>query len=395
MAFLQFEAIKQIHIEITNRCNAACPMCARNRFGVASNPNLASAELSFDDCQRIFDKDLCAQVELVMFCGCYGDPIVANATLPTIQYLKENGVDAIEMFTNGSARDEKWWRELGTQMTGSNDRVVFSIDGLANTNHLYRKGTNFEKIMCNVRAYIGAGGKARWDFLVFQHNQHQIETAQKLATEMGFVGFRLRKTSRFSIPHSSVTSFRVPVYNKWSPELEEMSLTYEKGMPVSIEPDYWLEQPDDPALQNNDSTEKLQGILKDYSDFDTYLNTTTINCIYKNKFQRLFIGPDAKLWPCSYFYGDLHTHNKRHRYREDSVQKVLDVYGHTFNDLRQIPLKEILEHRWFAEYLTDSWSNGLQDKGNPRLLKCARTCGERFSPILSQTQDVALPNIKA
>ena len=33
--------------------------------------------------------------------------------------------------------------------------------------------------------YIKAGGVARWEFLVFKHNQHQIEEARQLANELG------------------------------------------------------------------------------------------------------------------------------------------------------------------------------------------------------------------
>ena len=49
--------------------------------------------------------------------------------------------------------------------------------------------------MENAEAYLKAGGIARWDFIVFKHNEHQVEQAEALAKKMGFKQFRIRKTS--------------------------------------------------------------------------------------------------------------------------------------------------------------------------------------------------------
>ena len=51
--------------------------------------------------------------------------------------------------------------------------------------------------MQSAQAFINAGGRAEWDFLVFRHNEHQVESARKLAKEMGFAKFYVRKTGRF------------------------------------------------------------------------------------------------------------------------------------------------------------------------------------------------------
>ena len=53
--------------------------------------------------------------------------------------------------------------------------VWFAIDGLEDTHSIYRQGTNWKKIIDNVMTFVDAGGKARWDMLVFQHNEHQVE----------------------------------------------------------------------------------------------------------------------------------------------------------------------------------------------------------------------------
>ena len=54
--------------------------------------------------------------------------------------------------------------------------------------------------MENAKAFINAGGIARWDFIAFAHNEHQIEEAKALAEQMGFVKFRYKKSNRYVIP---------------------------------------------------------------------------------------------------------------------------------------------------------------------------------------------------
>ena len=99
----------------------------------------------------------------------------------------------LQMHTNGSARLESWWKELATLKV----KVVFGIDGLEDTHALYRISTDFNTVMKNAKTYIEAGGDARWDMLVFQHNQHQLETCEQLSRDMDFKGFNFKHTTRF------------------------------------------------------------------------------------------------------------------------------------------------------------------------------------------------------
>ena len=74
---------------------------------------------------------------------------------------------------------------------------MFSIDGLEDTNHIYRVGVQFEKVIQNAKAYIDAGASAHWDMLVFDHNKHQVEQCKQLADKMGFTWFRSKETDRW------------------------------------------------------------------------------------------------------------------------------------------------------------------------------------------------------
>ena len=97
------------------------------------------------------------------------------------------------MNTNGGARKPEWWAQLAKVV----NHVTFSIDGLGITNAIYRKGVKWKNVTDNVKEFINAGGKAKWDYLVFEHNEHQIELAKQLSRELGFVEFRPKATNRY------------------------------------------------------------------------------------------------------------------------------------------------------------------------------------------------------
>ena len=78
--------------------------------------------------------------------------------------------------------------------------IVFGSDGLSDTNHIYGRNTQWKFIMDSARTFIDAGGQAIWDFIVFEHNQHQVEKARTLSATLGF--------SKFNIPLVRMVIFR-------------------------------------------------------------------------------------------------------------------------------------------------------------------------------------------
>ena len=186
---------KIIHYEPTSRCNAACPMCARNTNGEGCVVPLQDLSLELFKTQV---SDCIDQLEKVFFCGAVGDPCADKTLLDKISWIKQQRKDiVIGINTNGSIRNPNWWTQCGELLDGIYDYVVFSIDGLEDTNHIYRVGVQFKKIMENAQAYIDTGASAHWDMLVFDHNKHQIEQCKRLADSMGFTWFRSKETDRW------------------------------------------------------------------------------------------------------------------------------------------------------------------------------------------------------
>lgn len=192
---LTLRDIKVLHLEPTDVCQAACPMCARE-----TDSNFQKNQqhhLDMHKIMQVFDEDCIAALDKMFMCGNYGDPAAGKYTLNIYQQFRNiNKNITLGMNTNGALQNAVWWAELGRIFDQPQDYAVFSIDGLSDTNEIYRKNVNWSKLMQNAQSFINAGGSAHWDMLVYRHNQHQVDQCQQLAKDMGFKWFRAKVSKR-------------------------------------------------------------------------------------------------------------------------------------------------------------------------------------------------------
>jgi hypothetical protein len=189
--------VKVLHVEPTTVCQAACPQCDRENLQLYTSAN--ACELSLQQIQKLVPEHFVKQLDKMFMCGNFGEPAAAKQCLEIFKYFKDVNPDiTLGLNTNGGVRNASWWQSLAKIMTGVYDYTVFSIDGLNDTNHIYRRNVSWQKVMENSQAFIDAGGSAHWDMLIFEHNQHQVELAQQLADSMGFSWFRAKVSKRFS-----------------------------------------------------------------------------------------------------------------------------------------------------------------------------------------------------
>ncbi len=189
----------RFHIEVTDKCNAACPMCQRVVHLDHCKTNydkVQKIELTLADFEEHFDDAFCAKVDEVEFGGGLGDAPAASQFLEICDHLTTRGVRVL-ISSNGSLRSTDWWRELGHVMRRNDSFLELHVDGLADTNPLYRVNTYFDKIMANAEAYMATGAVAEWHYILFKHNEHQAEEARQLSRAMGFRKFVLIDTIRF------------------------------------------------------------------------------------------------------------------------------------------------------------------------------------------------------
>lgn len=355
----RYDQIETVHLEITSRCNASCPMCGRNKLGGLDNESLPLRELTLDQIKTIFSENFVKQIKRLYMCGNFGDPIVANDTLEVFSWLREiNPEIRLGLHTNGSARTTEWWKMLGRILNQKWDYVKFGLDGLEDTNHVYRRGTIWKKIMDNTSAFISAGGKAHWEFIVFRHNEHQIDDARRLAERMGFVQFRTKKTGRFFSNTRMEGKDRQEVMDRTG----------------SIE--YYLEPPTLVEYQN-DGLAKEQSLIDQYGSMVDYLDRTNIKCkVLEDK--SIYISAEGLAMPCCWTANQLYVWYMPHR--KGQIWDLID------NDTKNVSalehdLQSIVEGKYFSR-ISDSWSKPSVSDG--KLKVCAKTCGIGFDPFSEQ-----------
>ena len=354
-----YEDIRTIHLEITQKCQAACPMCDRNMNGKGINPHINLNELKLDDCKKIFTPSFIAQLKKMYMCGNLGDPIVADDTLEVFEYFRQHNPNIwLNMHTNGGAKKPDWWKQLA-KVIGENGDVTFSVDGLKDTNHLYRQNVNWDIVDQSMRAYIEGGGKVRWDYLIFDHNQHQVKEAEQYAKSIGVYKFQSKKTGRF-ISASSEKKDQHQAVNR-------------KGKETTL-----LKKPDE-KYQNKELS-KQELLIQKYGSMDKYYDKASIWCKVKDE-GSLYISAEGLALPCCWTAGRMY----KWWHKDPKVEQIwnyIDSAGGKQNlDATQYGLEQVFKSGIFDQ-IEQSWNIDGCDNG--KLKVCAMKCGTGFDPFTSQ-----------
>lgn len=198
----RYHAVRKLHLELTSRCQVACPMCARNLSGGRTRDNIRETEIVLGDVARWFDDSFLARLSSVLLCGNFGDPIVARDCLPIVEHIRaRNPAARIAMNTNGSARPPEFW----TRLAALGVRVTFAIDGATEASHArYRRGASLARVLGNARIFSDAGGASACDMLLFAHNDGEVAEVRRLARAAGIRRMTVKATNRFAGPEHPV-----------------------------------------------------------------------------------------------------------------------------------------------------------------------------------------------
>lgn len=336
---LTLDQIARVHVELTTRCNARCPMCPRNYRGYDFNSGYPITELRLEDFKKIFKPEFLRQLRGkplhpnevfgVSFNGNLGDFAAAKDALEIVEYLVENDVE-VSINTNGSLRSTNWWRRLALPRV----RIGFALDGLADTHHLYRLDTDWNRVIENAQAFIDAGGHAIWRFVPFDHNRHQEEECKQLARQMGFRTFENIYDGRD----------RGPAFNR------DGTFSHHIGEP-------WDQHPKlEPMLEHHITWFDHRTVA---CDKDT--PTVEISCLHVRR-KEIYVSADGSVFPCCFlgFYPETMKHPGNQQLKELVQENNALVYG--------------LEHSlaWFNR-VEETWAKPSIREG--RLYQCVNSCG--------------------
>ena len=353
-----FSDIKILQLEISNHCNAACPQCPRNYFGGKTISTLPLNRWTLNDFKKLFTIELLSSIKEIYFCGTYGDPLTNLHIVDMCSFIKNANSDIrVGIHTNGGAGKPDTFKQLA-RVTNF---VAFGIDGLKDTNHIYRRNVKWNRILQNAKAFISAGGTAIWDYIVFAHNEHQINPARQLSQELGFTDFTVKRTGRF-LNRNHIYQDSMPVYNR-------------NGFI-----DYSISIPDDSQYVNT-GYQKINLIKQQNKSLQEYAKQTCISCNSK-RINEVYIGADGFVFPCGWLHDRLYGPEvENHKDHIKIKQLMVKAGGWDKVNVFHTPLKQIVDGDWFR-VISESWTN------EDRLERCGMMCGDGVDLIRSQNTEV-------
>jgi len=196
------KATRWLQVEISSLCQAGCIDCNRWRPEGGSEEWRPGDETRWlqNSHHHMLNKYYPSQdwskhirmfegVRHLQFCGNMGDPMSHPGILDCCMAVKSHMPDCvIDISTNGGIGRPEHYRQLA--MMGVH--VTFAVDGLEDTNHIYRRGVDWQMVRDRMTAFIDAGGRAQWQWIEFPHNSHQIDRARELSDLWGFDEFEVR-----------------------------------------------------------------------------------------------------------------------------------------------------------------------------------------------------------
>lgn len=329
--------VKVIEIEVTTICNAYCPICIR--YDVQDDGLYVNAlaninqKIDISMISTILDSDEIADNVRIDLVGTSGEPLAHPNILDIISEIRKYRPSAtFNIHTNGGLKTPAFFRKLGELLADTRHRVCFSLDGLEDTNKIYRIGVDWHKSIDNMKAFIAGGGEALWQMVLFDWNEHQMEDCKNLAFELGCYSFETRENVDPDAIGEAIESANKNIFNK----------IYENS--------------------NNDLTDFLD---EDYDYIDD-------QCIQD---EGIFISPSGLVFPCCMFYASL-SGPERHWITNIMYSK----YGEEWNDLNHNSMTDILLHPWWNE-LHDSIKN---NPCNACISQCGTKEGSRSSTNIEE-----------
>jgi hypothetical protein len=172
----------------------ACPACPRTWFSEKFNRPFPKFDLDNRALSQFLMCDAGKKINHFLLEGNHGDSIYYPKLFEFMDYWRAS--KSFTIVTAGSNRSEQWWRDFSSKLTDK-DVIIFSIDGDASTNHLYRTNSDWTSVINGLKIAAQSPAKVVWRTILFKTNEHQIDALKQLAEQYGADEFVLELTHRF------------------------------------------------------------------------------------------------------------------------------------------------------------------------------------------------------
>ncbi len=226
-------------VDLTTHCQLRCPLCPTG----LGREGRTREHIRVDAFQRLVDRY--APTALRLFLTDWGEPLLHPHAAELIAYAESRGLwTAIS--TNGLHLPD----DLADALVAARlSHATFSIDGATQESYArYRVRGDLELALANVAKLVAARKRAgarrprvTWQFLVFRHNQHEVEAARAKARELG-VDFHARGAGlgvAGETPHRAPSSSEALTWLVDDPRWPESRAYFDVAQPYLEERHCW------------------------------------------------------------------------------------------------------------------------------------------------------------
>ena len=328
--------LKKLQIDITSHCNAKCGGCARNYNGGSTVNGLVLQHFDLEIFKEL-SSDTAGSIQQLSLNGNWGDPGMHPKLSDMMQIWVNDHPDCDTVIhTNGSMHKPEWWQKLAGILKNYRHRVVWNLDGIGDDHALYRRNTDFDKIVENMRAFNDASGSSEWTMTLWDHNIHYIDKAEKLASMFGCNWFSTRQT------HTDNTC---TLHDENNNALHTITAHKTRNIPTEV------------INLSNLDTKDIPRI--------TYEDDHATKCPWYNQ-SEIQIDPFYNVWPCCH----ISTYGHIKNYPDDMEFDIQTLPNFGFNNLKNNNIYEILNHDWYKTVLPSAIDSGSYEV-------CRNNCGVR------------------
>ena len=175
----------KVNLDLSHRCPLECLRCARQTYesdgkgGLKKKP-IPGRDITMEEFDKITD-----YFARIQFCGQYSDPIHHPHFIDMLKMIKRKGIVS-QVHSASNYKSDEWFKEAFEANPDSH--WWFGIDGLPKDSHKYRVHQDgemhFERLKM-ARKILNK--KPILQYIVFNYNEQDVETAMKMAEEIDVI----------------------------------------------------------------------------------------------------------------------------------------------------------------------------------------------------------------
>lgn len=202
-----------ISIEPTTSCNLRCPECPSGLRSFSRPIGMLAPELN----KSIIDQ-LGKELTYITYYF-QGEPYLNKDFLSMVDYASKQNIYTATS-SNGHYLDDDNCKET---IESGLKRLIISVDGTSQSSYeKYRIGGNFNKVIEGTKNIVHWKKKLKsktpfiiWQFIVFGHNEHEVDDIQKLAKEIGVDHLSIKTAQIYNFESGSNLLPKNPKYSRY------------------------------------------------------------------------------------------------------------------------------------------------------------------------------------